>query len=920
MLGWLRRLVGTSRDASARAPSATADLTTDPAEQTIDGSYRSLAEIGLSQEDLQASVGSQRVGQPSRIVPPGPPVDGGARSGQHFSAGPNPRIPNPWIDAQATGTHVAPRPGVPGQATVSRSPSASGVAARLPECRVVIRCGPQHRHQGSRIRHRREDTQWVPPGSSITVHGRIIPGMVYVGRFMPTNPNGDWGADIAAPCLIDPSLPIASARVPLPTEMGYWPSYSDITPEQRAAYLTWLATGKRDTSFPVGYAFLYFYALERRLLAEAPSPSEEGLLVAELERLRELYAASTSFRNYSGTLLQVLQARRLSAVPGGFAAWRPDLSDSGRARGLPLLLQMKVALHAGAGIPLDCDHALAAMLAIPPAQGGMPTSPGLSRTRDEFIELVRRRFAQRFPDGFLPPPRQDRRLALGYQAAARHLDVAVSVQCAARLPDPISLNWAEMADLCTTAAEDLKPYARLVGKDRDRAATMAAAMVLPDELADRGPAAAFRAWLDQLPQPVAHVPLPTLAQQCFGDARSDLSLKQVREVSAMLARVGYGMEPDPTHGGDKPDQEVLLFRSGEAVLSPAFAQAALAMASLAATVSDPARMVTDLVSRLRLSGPEAIRLAARCRLSRDRPIAASKLKMLVAAFPAQDRAEMAAMAASAAAASGEITHEITISLERLFDACGVDRRKLYGVLHQSTAKHAVPATGPVPVQQDTSQTRTFRIPPKPDRAAAAGASPSPSIVSSEPLPDSREENIRQPVIPARVPAPVPDEVPVDGVAAEAHQGSEPRKDGGGKAVSSGLSIDMAKVQAILNETRAVTEVLAPIYAEETNSMAVVPGTPQGARQTALEDGSGRVSRFDGLNADHARLLQGLSAQDRWSRAEFEAKARALGLLPDGAIETINEWAFDAFDDALIEDGDPLTINVALLPEAPEEAA
>nr|MDA8250323.1 hypothetical protein [Rhodospirillales bacterium] len=330
-----------------------------------------------------------------------------------------------------------------------------------------------------------------------------------------------------------------------------------------------------------------------------------------------------------------------------------------------------------------------------------------------------------------------------------------------------------------------------------------------------------------------------------------------------------------------------------------------------ATVSDPARMVTYLVSRLRLNGPEAIRLAARCRLSRDRPIAASKLKTLVATLPAPDRAEMAAMAASAAAASGEITHEITVVLEQLFDACGVDRRKLYVVLHQSTAEHAVPATGPVPVQQEGSQVRTFRIPPQPARAAAAGWSPAPSSVPSERLPDGREANTRQPVSPARVPAFVPDEVPV---AAEARQNN------GGKAGSAGLTIDMAKVQAILNETRAVTEVLAPIYAEEADSRPVAAGPPEGARQTALEDGSGRVSRFDGLNADHARLLQDLSAQDSWSRAEFEAKARALGLLPDGAIETINEWAFDAFDDALIEDGDPLTINVALLPEAPEEAA
>jgi hypothetical protein len=43
-------------------------------------------------------------------------------------------------------------------------------------------------------------------------------------------------------------------------------------------------------------------------------------------------------------------------------------------------------------------------------------------------------------------------------------------------------------------------------------------------------------------------------------------------------------------------------------------------------------------------------------------------------------------------------------------------------------------------------------------------------------------------------------------------------------------------------------------------------------------------------------------------------------MPDGAVETINEWAFEALDGELIENGDPLSINVALVPGAPEEAA
>jgi hypothetical protein len=40
-------------------------------------------------------------------------------------------------------------------------------------------------------------------------------------------------------------------------------------------------------------------------------------------------------------------------------------------------------------------------------------------------------------------------------------------------------------------------------------------------------------------------------------------------------------------------------------------------------------------------------------------------------------------------------------------------------------------------------------------------------------------------------------------------------------------------------------------------------------------------------------------------------------MPNGAIEAINEWAYDTLDDEVIEDGDPVTINLAILPATPE---
>ena len=66
------------------------------------------------------------------------------------------------------------------------------------------------------------------------------------------------------------------------------------------------------------------------------------------------------------------------------------------------------------------------------------------------------------------------------------------------------------------------------------------------------------------------------------------------------------------------------------------------------------------------------------------------------------------------------------------------------------------------------------------------------------------------------------------------------------------------------------------------------------------------ARFEGLDVAHAELLGAVvdgGGLDRWT---FEARAKALKLLPDGAIETINDWGFDRFDEPVLEGDEDLT--------------
>ena len=163
-----------------------------------------------------------------------------------------------WIVAKAqSGNSAQSRPSVH---------RASARATRQPSTRDAIV------HKSAFVS---ADDCWVPPGRDATVAGYTIHGgMLYVGQgLLAINGPG------IEPALIDPSLPVNRAN---PDRAGagmtYWPSYSSISPECRAAYLDWLATGRRDPGAYIGYVFLYFYGLERRVLAEASTirASEAG--------------------------------------------------------------------------------------------------------------------------------------------------------------------------------------------------------------------------------------------------------------------------------------------------------------------------------------------------------------------------------------------------------------------------------------------------------------------------------------------------------------------------------------------------------------------------------------------------------------------------------------------------------------------
>jgi hypothetical protein len=123
----------------------------------------------------------------------------------------------------------------------------------------------------------------------------------------------------------------------------------------------------------------------------------------------------------------------------------------------------------------------------------------------------------------------------------------------------------------------------------------------------------------------------------------------------------------------------------------------------------------------------------------------------------------------------------------------------------------------------------------------------------------------------------------------------------------GLDLDLAKVSALHAESTQISGILHAIFQDASQELSVEPeGTAESA--TAADTGPW------GLSPEFSGFLRLLATRPEWSRAELEELAADRSLMLDGALEHINEAAFDRFDQPFTEGDDPLEINQELIGE------
>ena len=112
--------------------------------------------------------------------------------------------------------------------------------------------------------------------------------------------------------------------------------------------------------------------------------------------------------------------------------------------------------------------------------------------------------------------------------------------------------------------------------------------------------------------------------------------------------------------------------------------------------------------------------------------------------------------------------------------------------------------------------------------------------------------------------------------------------------SKSRELDIEKINKIRTETEQVSSTLGEIFSEK--------------QETFAEESNNLERNINGLDLKHELLVRDLIEKSSWSESEFVKIAKQQGLFPDGALETINEWAFEKFDSPLIDNHDGYQIE------------
>ena len=685
--------------------------------------------------------------------------------------------------------------------------------------------------------------RWIKPGVVVRIAGIALKhGNFYLGEILGERAGEANDNPVVNPELLEPAAP------PVDFPRHEPPSFALLPLRLKLEYVRWLAGGCVDRRVPVEFPLLYFYGLEHRLMVEEGGRSQ--LLLGEIRRLQLLFGQESRLqRDISRLFMSVGVGELREGVMPVF-----DAFVESALRPSPAVL-----VHLGRRIShdgvLDADDALLWL----ESSFKVGLSVSASRCPRQFEALFRLRFREAYPSGYpvamTPSPlRIAHRLATWRRAIPLkmppHAGYVADIE---QVPNLL----IKLRYIATKCGDELEPYSRYMArKGAADENSLEAISMLPDALKRTnfvgGYSRVIRA-LDEGVKTSAYI------QTDVGKFLSMLHLdmkdtgpvppKVQASVASFLDGMGFGFEPDRRYGNGG------LMGEGAICLFKADGGGSL---DVAASQYSVARLLVELaVLAAKSDGDVNQREMAVVRKFMDRftllgELERRRLTAVARAIMKSGNVDGPYLSSAARLAEGIWDKAVSVIVD-VMSADGPIVVEEVRFLERLFKARKRPVTE---VHQLLHRTEVAVAPPDADGLARIAGTASPTGVK---IPKQKTKAVVEPEVIAAPPPPV-------------------------------VTIDFERLARLKQETAEVSGILQDIFRED-----VVEVAPE-MSHTRQEENS-----FPGLDEAHQALLVMLIERGSVSRQEFAAAANGLGVFPDGAIETINDWGFEQFDDAVIED-------------------
>jgi TerB N-terminal domain/TerB-C domain/Tellurite resistance protein TerB len=693
-------------------------------------------------------------------------------------------------------------------------------------------------------RDRETDAEWVVPGQVRSISGREIAcGLIYLADFR-SDERSRW----EDPSLINTRLRVAAeAEPPRKGEIGYWPSYAALSPSNRACYLDWLASGRTDEDIDTGLLFVFFYGLERRVLDELLPvtvwSAELDEIRTETRRLLALHQESGSFQGYAGSFLEFLNCYEASLASG-----HPELPAGPFFRGrLPLGLQMGLGQFVHAKEPIPADWAFAWAQCDPSISLRTPAR----RCKEEFAKVFAAVYHDLFGSG-LKIPENKTLLTIKYHPASTArsymmTDIDLDLPDVSVLKKPID----KLRNVVELATDKLDEYSRALGKKSAKDLGDYSLALLPPELLTESEiptrVKSFSVFLAQLLRESDRqlVSYGKIIEAYTPPSDGVLSRKHSQCISLLLAKLGFGVEPDIRRDGHAPamDETVCVYRAVDGELDPKSTavpnanEVLLQMGLLLSGADGESPEERALLDRqMKLLPPRnRARMEARLCLLRSEPTSFSSVRRRARELDDTQKQAVASFLLLVAAADGQVTKAEIAALSKMYKSLGLDPDSIHAELHSlmASGQRAVAREGePVRVRNARKLSDEFDLP-------------------------------------------------------------EERTDADGT-----ITLNSELIQELQEDTEEAMRILGNVFADDG------PEEAPDEEEQADDANDGRPN----LNQAHEELLLELLRLEEVTRERWNALCETRGLLPEAAVDAINDAVLETFEERLIVEMDPVVIE------------